>query len=75
MYYAVLLLTYLGKRASENDSSEGSSQSPGMQTEVINMSLHFLIVSYSRRIKSTFLIYKKPYMWLKNDVTCVLLFL
>ena len=65
MYYAVLLLTYLGKRASENDSSEGSSQSPGMQTEVINMSLHFLI----------FLIYKKPYMWLKNDVTCVLLFL
>ena len=33
-----------GERAPENDPTKGSSQSPGVQTEVFNMSGHFPIV-------------------------------
>lgn len=49
LYFSLSLLPHyspllLGKRASENDSTEGSAQSPGVQTEVVDMHSYFLIV-------------------------------
>lgn len=49
VYFSLSLLTdyyllFLGKRATENDPTEGSAQSPGVQTEVVDMHSYFLIV-------------------------------
>lgn len=76
-----IILLALGERASENDPTEGSSQSPGVQTEVFNMSQHFPVAQkkslLSRRMVFTvpFLIQIQIYCISdKYDLTCFPLF-